>query len=55
MWCIVPQILFVQVAVIYMCTRLMVNLTQVYIPLYLVDSLKLNKVHVYNYNYNYYC
>ena len=46
MWCIIPQILFVQVAVIYMCTRLMVNLTQVYVPLYLVDSLTLNKVHV---------
>ena len=34
----------IQVAVVYMCTRLIVNLTQVYTPLYLVDSLKLPKV-----------
>ena len=32
-----------QVALVYMSTRLIVNLTQVYTPLYLVDSLKLEK------------
>ena len=36
--------LYLQVAVIYMCTRLIVNLTQVYTPLYLVDTLSLSKV-----------
>jgi len=36
--------LHLQVAVIYMCTRLIVNLTQVYTPLYLVDTLSLSKV-----------
>lgn len=36
-----------QVAVIYMCTRLIVNLTQVYTPLYLVDTLSLSKVCAY--------
>ncbi|CAB3378377.1 Hypothetical predicted protein [Cloeon dipterum] len=34
----VPQ--FYQVALVYMCTRLFVNLSQVYMPLYLHDSLK---------------
>ena len=33
-----------QVAVIYMCTRMVVNLTQLYTPLYLVDTLHLDKV-----------
>ena len=32
-----------QVALVYMSTRLIVNLTQVYTPLYLVDSLNLPK------------
>ncbi|XP_059489123.1 major facilitator superfamily domain-containing protein 12-like [Neocloeon triangulifer] len=36
----VPQ--FYQVALLYMCTRLFVNLSQVYMPLYLHDSLKVN-------------
>ena len=36
-----------QVAIIYMCTRLIVNLTQVYTPLYLVDTLSLSKVCAY--------
>jgi len=40
-WFIKPQ--FYLVAVIYMCTRLIVNLTQVYTPLYLVDTLSLSK------------
>ena len=34
----------IQVAVIYMCTRLMNNLTQAYIPLFLIDTLDLPKV-----------
>lgn len=33
-----------QVAVIYMCTRLINNLIQAYTPLYLIESLNLTKV-----------
>lgn len=35
---------FYNVAVLYMCTRLIVNMTQVYMPMYLTDTLQLNKV-----------
>ena len=38
-----------QVAGIYMGTRLIVNISQVYTPLYLVESLKLAKVRVWLY------
>ncbi|XP_064608121.1 major facilitator superfamily domain-containing protein 12-like isoform X2 [Liolophura sinensis] len=34
---------FYQVAAIYMCTRLVVNISQVYLPMYLTESLKENK------------
>lgn len=34
---------FYNVAVLYMCTRLIVNMTQVYMPMYLTDTLQLNK------------
>lgn len=37
---------FYQVAGIYMCTRLMVNVSQVYIPLYVTDTLGLSKNYV---------
>lgn len=37
---------FYQVAGIYMCTRLMVNVSQVYVPLYVTDTLQLNKDYV---------
>ena len=33
-----------QVAALYMCTRLIVNITQVYIPMYTLETLSLNKV-----------
>ena len=33
-----------QVALLYMCSRLIVNLSQVYLPMYLTSSLKLDKV-----------
>lgn len=33
-----------QMAVIYMCTRLMNNIIQAYTPLYLIESLGLSKV-----------
>ena len=36
--------IFVQVALIYMSSRLIVNLTQVYSPLYMIDSLKMYRV-----------
>ena len=35
---------FYNVGVLYMCTRLIVNMTQVYLPMYLTDTLELNKV-----------
>ncbi|CAH3194993.1 unnamed protein product [Porites evermanni] len=34
---------FYQVAALYMCTRLIVNITQVYIPMYTLETLSLNK------------
>ncbi|XP_053405307.1 major facilitator superfamily domain-containing protein 12-like isoform X2 [Mercenaria mercenaria] len=34
---------FYQVAVIYMSTRLVVNISQVYLPIYLVETIKLDK------------
>ena len=33
-----------QVAALYMCTRLIVNITQVYIPMYTLETLSLSKV-----------
>ena len=33
-----------QVALLYMSTRLIVNISQVYLPMYLTDTLKLDKV-----------
>lgn len=35
---------FYNVALLYMCTRLIVNMTQVYLPMYLTDTLQLSKV-----------
>ena len=43
-WFLSPEFYFV--ALIYMCTRLVVNISQVYISLYLLDSLSLNKLSV---------
>ncbi|XP_050402518.1 major facilitator superfamily domain-containing protein 12 [Patella vulgata] len=40
-WLKEPQ--FYQIGGIYMCTRLFVNVSQVYLPQYCVESLKLNK------------
>ncbi|XP_077989047.1 major facilitator superfamily domain-containing protein 12-like [Glandiceps talaboti] len=40
-WLKEPQ--FYLIALLYMCTRLMVNVSQVYIPMYLTDSLQLGK------------
>ncbi|EDO34621.1 predicted protein [Nematostella vectensis] len=34
---------FYQVGLLYMCTRLIVNITQVYLPMYLISSLELSK------------
>ena len=34
---------------IYMCTRLMVNVTQVYIPLYMLEVVNLDRVSSYRY------
>uniref|UniRef100_A0A672LS37 Major facilitator superfamily domain containing 12 n=1 Tax=Sinocyclocheilus grahami TaxID=75366 RepID=A0A672LS37_SINGR len=43
-WLIEPA--FYQVAVQYMCTRLIVNLSQTYIPMYLTNSLSLPKNYI---------
>ena len=43
-WFLKPE--FYLVALIYMCTRLVVNVSQVYISLYLIDSLDLSKLSV---------
>ncbi|KAI6656671.1 Major facilitator superfamily domain-containing protein 12 [Oopsacas minuta] len=43
-WFLNPEFYFV--AVMYMCTRLVVNISQVYISLYLIDSLDLSKLSV---------
>ncbi|XP_060070699.1 major facilitator superfamily domain-containing protein 12-like [Ylistrum balloti] len=37
---------FYQVALIYMCTRLFVNISQIYLPLYVTETLKMSKVNV---------
>ncbi|XP_031554631.1 major facilitator superfamily domain-containing protein 12-like isoform X2 [Actinia tenebrosa] len=41
MWFKVP--LFYQTAIMYMCVRLIVNITQVYIPMYTLETLHLTK------------
>ncbi|KAK2898464.1 hypothetical protein QQF64_032314 [Cirrhinus molitorella] len=43
-WLVEPA--FYQVAILYMCTRLMVNLSQTYIPMYLTNSLSLPKNYI---------
>ena len=43
-WFFKPE--FYLVALIYMCTRLVVNVSQVYISLYLIDNLDLSKLSV---------
>ncbi|XP_077079090.1 major facilitator superfamily domain-containing protein 12 [Siphateles boraxobius] len=43
-WFIEPA--FYQVAILYMCTRLIVNLSQTYIPMYLTNSLSLPKNYI---------
>lgn len=40
------QSTFYQMALLYMCTRLVVNLSQVYIPMYLTDTLMLPKKYI---------
>ncbi|XP_074655672.1 major facilitator superfamily domain-containing protein 12-like [Tubulanus polymorphus] len=37
---------FYLVSVLYMCTRLVVNISQIYLPLFLLDALKLDKVYM---------
>lgn len=37
------EVQFYQVAALYMCTRLIVNITQVYIPMYTLETLSLSK------------
>ncbi|XP_069137806.1 LOW QUALITY PROTEIN: major facilitator superfamily domain-containing protein 12-like [Argopecten irradians] len=37
---------FYQVALIYMCTRLFVNVSQIYLPLYVTETLQMSKVNV---------
>ncbi|CAH1254145.1 MFSD12 [Branchiostoma lanceolatum] len=44
--CWLKEVQFYQVALLYMCTRLMVNMTQVYMPLYLTDTLNLDKAYI---------
>ena len=34
----------IQVAILYMCTRLIVNITQVYLPIFALETLDLKKV-----------
>lgn len=34
---------FYSLAILYMCTRLIVNMTQVYLPMYITDTLQLDK------------
>ena len=40
---------FFQVGSLYMCTRLVVNLSQTYLPMFLTDSLLLDKVCFYDF------
>lgn len=42
------DIKFYQVALIYMCTRLFVNISQVYLPMYLTESIQLDKATIAN-------
>lgn len=44
--CWLKEIQFYQIAIIYMCTRLFVNLTQIYLPLYITETLKMKKDNV---------
>ncbi|XP_035667594.1 major facilitator superfamily domain-containing protein 12-like isoform X1 [Branchiostoma floridae] len=44
--CWLKEVQFYQVALLYMCTRLMVNMSQVYMPLYLTDTLNLDKAYI---------
>lgn len=39
---------FYQVALVYMCTRLFVNISQVYLPMYLTETVQLDKVTIAN-------
>lgn len=39
---------FYQVALVYMCTRLFVNISQVYLPMYLTETIHLDKVTIAN-------
>lgn len=41
-WFSVP--LFYQVGFVYMCTRLVVNVSQAYVPFYLVDTLDMSSL-----------
>ncbi|XP_016415291.1 major facilitator superfamily domain-containing protein 12-like [Sinocyclocheilus rhinocerous] len=43
-WLVEPA--FYQVAILYMCTRLIVNLSQIYIPMYLINSVSLPKNYI---------
>ena len=40
-------ILYFQIALLYMSSRLMVNISQVYIPMYVTETLNLDKVRFY--------
>ncbi|XP_025077970.1 LOW QUALITY PROTEIN: major facilitator superfamily domain-containing protein 12-like [Pomacea canaliculata] len=42
------DIRFYQVALVYMCTRLYVNMSQVYLPIYLTETMKLDKTSIAN-------
>ncbi|KAK2161373.1 hypothetical protein NP493_1587g00039 [Ridgeia piscesae] len=44
--CWLKEFQFYQVALLYMCSRLVVNLSQVYLPMYLTSSLKLDKSYI---------
>lgn len=44
--CWLKEYQFYQVALLYMCSRLIVNLSQVYLPMYLTSSLKLDKSYI---------
>lgn len=37
---------FYILAIIYMCTRLIINMTQVYLPMYITDTLELDKSYI---------
>ncbi|CAC5364905.1 Major facilitator superfamily domain-containing protein 12 [Mytilus coruscus] len=44
--CWLKEIQFYQIAVIYMCTRLFVNVSQIYLPLYITETLRMEKDNV---------